>query len=382
MLDTHFTVIAQTISKTSVWELLVRNWALFSIVPTLSLLIAVPVVIIRKYLRLILNIFDDTPPPLSMHLRDYDHVEGEPVSFVALDGHRLCGLMIPRDPAKPALGIILFAHEFKSDAQSCARYCRPLIDAGYDVFSFDFRGHGQSLVENGYRPRQWPSDREVSDMLGAVAHVEDYLEKAGRPPNIGLFGISRGAGAAIIAAQSVSSVRAIVTDGAFSSDTTLEYLMKRWAKIFAKVRVVYENHPAAFWRFLRWLLFRECSRRFHCHYPSVRKALVKLRGVPILMIHGEKDSYIPVAQTQLLYDLAEEPKYIWIVPGAKHNQSVVTEPQAYAANTLQFFNRHLGGVEEESHHLRPLRRLTQPLTEPVRLREPPSARSATRGASQ
>lgn len=336
------------------WEFVAVNWALISIAVTLVVLVVVPIMVIRKYLRLIINIFDDTPPPLSMHLRDYGFVAGEAVDFRALDGHALRGVMIPGESINGRRGMIVFAHEYKSDAQSCVRYCKPLIDAGYDVFSFDFRGHGQSTGEDGYRPRQWPSDREVSDMLGAVAYVEEALEKCGRPVEIGLFGISRGAGAAILAAEAVPGIKAILTDSGFSSDTTLEYLMKRWAKIFAKVRVVYENHPPAFWRLLRWLLFRACSRRFHCSYPSVRKALTRLKGVPIFMIHGEKDSYIPVSQTHMLYAIAGRPKYIWTVPGAKHNQSVIAEPEQYAVKTLEFFNRHLAGLEPPTDHLRPM----------------------------
>ncbi|MFH0983203.1 MAG: alpha/beta fold hydrolase [Planctomycetota bacterium] len=362
-----------------VWDFVTRNWALISIVTTLVVLGVVPTMVIRKYLRLIFNIFDDTPPPLSMPLRDHALLDGEAVDFRALDGQRLHGLLIPGRPGGEApRGMIIFAHEYKSDARSCARYCRPLLDAGYDVFSFDFRGHGQSPDEENYRPRQWPSNREVDDMLGAIAYVEDYLENACRPPNIGLFGISRGAGAALVAATAVSSVKAVVTDGAFSSDTTLEYLMKRWAKIFAKVRVVYENHPPVFWRFLRWLLFRECGRRFHCSYPSVRKALARLRDVPILLIHGEKDSYIPVSQTQMLYDEAGEPKYIWIVPGAKHNQSVVVRPEEYAAKTLQFFHRYLAGIEADTDRLRALRRPAQPMTTPLDRTPSPTPPSTAR----
>ena len=59
-------------------------------------------------------------------------------------------------------------------------------------------------------------------------------------------------------------------DGAFSTDRTIEYFMKRWAYIFAKVKVVYENHHPAFWRFLRWLLFVVARREFRCTFPSVR----------------------------------------------------------------------------------------------------------------
>jgi len=179
-------------------------------------------------------------------------------------------------------------------------------------------------------------------MLGAIAYVEDWLEGHGRPVEIGLFGISRGAGAAILAARNNPAVKAITADSAFSSDTTLEHLMKRWAYIFAKVRFVYENHPPQFWRFLRWLLFRECRRKLNCTFPSVRKALRRMAGPkPILFIHGERDSYIPVEQSQLLYEQAPGPKSLWVVPQAKHNQSAVVRPEYYALRTVTFFDEHL-----------------------------------------
>src|SRR3972149_5628098 len=178
-------------------------------------------------------------------------------------------------------------------------------------------------------------------MLGAIAFISSYLEQEDRPCDIGVFGISRGGGAAILAAAAVESVRAIVTDGAFSSDTTLEYLMRRFATIFARIRVVAENHPPMFWRFLRWLLFRECARRFKCRFPSVRKAVVRMGPKPILLIHGEKDSYIPIAQSQALYDLATGPKSLWIAPRGSHNHSVVVAPKLYADRILRFFDEYL-----------------------------------------
>lgn len=304
-------------------------------------LLIYPAFILRRYVRIMINILDDVAPtPENGH--DSQRWNGEEVSFRAVDGHRLEGIILShRDDDDPPLGMVVFAHEFGTDRSCCLRYCRPLLDAGYDVFSFDFRGHGSSACQEGYRPRQWPSDRERDDMLGAIAFISSWLEQQDRPSDIGLFGLSRGGGAAILASAAVENVRAVVTDGAFSSDTTLEYLMRRFATIFARIRVVAENHPPVFWRFLRWLLFRECARRFNCRFPSVRKAVVRMGPKPILLIHGEKDSYIPIAQSQDLYDLAVGPKSLWIVPGAGHNKSVLVAPKIYAERVLCFFDEHL-----------------------------------------
>jgi pimeloyl-ACP methyl ester carboxylesterase len=210
----------------------------------------------------------------------------------------------------------------------------------------DFRGHGESSSEDGYAPRAWASDREVADMHGAIAFISDWLEQRGRPSDVGLLGISRGAAAGILASVHHPCVKAIVTDGLFSSDMALEALMKRWAYIFARVRLIYENHPPAFWRLLRRLLFQYCRRRLKCEFPSVRKSFRRMGPKAMFLIHGERDSYIPADQSRNLYALAPQPKYLWIVPGAKHNQAAVVEPTQYANRTVAFFDRHLAGVAE------------------------------------
>ncbi len=316
------------------------------ITAAVALLLVYPAMVLRKYVRILIHIMDDVAPVVENGNGEGPKLEGEKVSFRATDGHGLEGVILSGQTTGAKLGMVVFAHEFGSDRSSCQRYCRPLLEAGYDVFGFDFRGHGASPSEPGYRPRQWPSDREQADMLGAIAFIGCWLEQHDRSRDVGLFGISRGGGAAILASIGIPAVKAIVTDGAFSSDAAIEYLMRRFATIFAKIRVVAENHPPTFWRFLRWLLFRECRRKFHCTFPSVRKAVVKLKRKPMLLIHGEKDSYIPIAQSQALYEVARGPKYLWAVPNASHNQGIMVQPKEYARQVLRFFGEHLATAAE------------------------------------
>jgi len=322
-------------------------------VGTVLLLLAYPAIVVRKYVRILINLLDDhAPANVNGNGNGNGHGNGngdavfragEDVRFRAVDGHLLEGVVLGGAKYQPSKGMIIFAHEVGSDRRSGFRYCRPLLDAGFDVFLFDFRGHGMSAPEEGYRPRQWPSDREQADMLGAIAFAGSYLEQRGRPRDVGLFGISRGGGAAILASVGLDSVKAILVDGAFSSDCTLEYLMKRFAATFARIRIVARNHPPVVWRFFRWAAFRECQRRFRCRYPSVRKALARLGRKPILFVHGEKDSYIPISQSQSLYELSDGPKSLWIVPGAKHNQSILVAPDAYSRRAVLFFGKYLAG---------------------------------------
>lgn len=328
-----------------IYDFVARNWALAAIGSTIVILVVIPALIILKYVRISLNIMRTTKPPLARNPLDFEPVAGEPVSFPAFDGLRLAGMIVPGNPDRPRRGMIVFAHEFCSDMHSCARYCRALLAAGYDVFTFDFRGHGASAAEAGYTPRQWVTEREIYDMRGALAFARSWLEERGLPVEFGVVGVSRGACAAILAAEETPAVRAIVADGAFSTDTTIEYFMKRWAYIFARVRVVYENHPPAFWRFLRWSMMHFARREFGCRFPSVRKSIARMSPRAMLFIHGEKDSYLPVEQSRRLFALAGQPKFVWIAPGARHNQAAVLHAEQYARITVSFFDRHLARRE-------------------------------------
>jgi uncharacterized protein len=324
-------------------------WAAIAIGVTILSLIIFVILLMAKYVRISLNIFVDTPPPMSMNPMDFQRLIGEEVRFRSFDGTSLRGMFL-RSPGDDYRGTIVFCHEYGSDMYSCARYARPLLDAGFDIFTFDFRGHGESSNRGRYRPLQWPSDKELEDVLGAVAYVESILKVEGRPVEVGLFGISRGAGSGILAAGSTPSIKAIVCDGAFCTTQTLVALMKRWARIFATIKLVYENHTKSFWRTLVWLLIHCAQPKLGCRYLSVSKALRQMQARPIMFIHGQKDSYIRPEQAHYIYEQAAEPKYQWVVADAKHNQSVVIEPEAYAQRTVAFFRKYLAdeAIEEDA----------------------------------
>ena len=326
-----------------------RHWAALAIALTCLSLIVFLVLLMAKYVRICLNLFCDTPPPALPGPIDFRPIYGEPVRFRSFDGTSLRGMWISGSRPDGYKGAVLFCHEYGSDMYSCGRYARPLVEAGFDVFTFDFRGHGESSSSKRYRPLQWPSDKDMEDVLGACAHVESVLEAAGKPTAIGIFGISRGACAAILAATSNPNIKAIVCDGSFSAETTIVVFMKRWAHHFARVKLVYENHSETFWSVMAWIVMRLAEGRMGCRYPSVQKALKEMQPRPVFFIHGERDTYISVEQSRLLYDAAPSPKYLWVVEGAKHNQSAVVRSREYTARTIAFFRRYLTGerIDEE-----------------------------------
>jgi len=347
-------ILAEIMGATIESPWIVRHWAALVIVLTCLSLLVFTALVLAKYVRICLNIFVDTPPPLSMGPVDFKPLHGEMVRFRSFDGTSLRGMHLRPLNRTDYKGTVLFCHEYGSDMYSCARYARPLIEAGFDVFTFDYRGHGESSNRSRYKPLQWPSDKEQQDTLGALAYVEAALTAEGKSPDVGIFGISRGAGAALLAACSTPNVKAVLCDGVFSTDLTIIAFMKRWAHIFASVKLVYENHTEKFWGFLFWLLMRFAQPKLACRYPSVKKALTEMRDCPTMFVYGQKDSYIREDQTRMLFAQAPSPKYLWIVKGAKHNQAAVVEPKQYATRAIAFFRKHLAGEEiAESKILEP-----------------------------
>ncbi|NIA07238.1 MAG: alpha/beta fold hydrolase [Actinobacteria bacterium] len=327
---------AHLIATLGWWGFVQNHWLYIAIIAGLAL-IALCLITLWRSVRLGYNIMRDTLIPLSMVSNGSEELPGQELEFRSLDGTSLRGTLIRGKQDESGQCTVVFCHEFGANKNSCLRYCKGILEAGFDVFAFDFRNHGHSSHEPNYIPRQWPTDKEVSDVLGACAFIESLHSK---DHSIGLFGVSRGGGAAIMAAAQTGAVKAIITDGVFSTDWTVEDSVDRWAEIFAKLAVFYRRLPQ-FFRMYRWMVIGQAEVRLKCRFPSVRKLVNKMEPRPIFFIHGKKDGYIKPEQAMRIYEQAREPKFIWIVPKAKHNRSVEVTPQLYAQRTTAFFRKYL-----------------------------------------
>ena len=64
---------------------------------------------------------------------------------------------------------------------------------------------------------------------------------------------------------------------------------------------------------------------------------------PVLILSGTADRHTTEAQTRALFAAANEPKELWLVPGASHDDLFRFDETAYAAHVLGFLDRHLAG---------------------------------------
>ncbi|MGV7228676.1 MAG: alpha/beta hydrolase family protein, partial [Nitrospirales bacterium] len=70
--------------------------------------------------------------------------------------------------------------------------------------------------------------------------------------------------------------------------------------------------------------------------------VVRNLNTPLLLIHGDADSQIPIEHSQTIYANADHDKTsFWIVPGADHGFAHGLEGPRYEMRVRQFFEQHL-----------------------------------------
>jgi pimeloyl-ACP methyl ester carboxylesterase len=303
----------------------------------------------QRYLRIVVNLF------LGVVVRstpdEEQTFEGGEVTLRTPDGVELAATVarsdgrVPAERARPP--VVVFCHEFGADRRSAGLYASGFLQAGFAVLAFDFRGHGDSRNTGDYVPRQWATDRELTDLETAVAYVRSRDDLDGS--QVVLFGVSRGGVTATVFAAHDPSVRAVIVDGMFSTKRTLLEYMHRWVSIFADVRVVYSRLPEWVFRMYEKLTLLVSELRLGVHFLGLEEA-VRARRCPLLMIHGEADSYIDVDHARWLYEQAAPPKELWIVPEARHNQAVTVAGNLYQQRILEFLSPVLPASSPASVH--------------------------------
>lgn len=118
----------------------------------------------------------------------------------------LSGWWIPQENSKDK-NTIIWVHGLDGSKDTRMEFLYDLYRAGYNVFTFDLRGHGESdIVPMG------AGQHEQRDVQGAI----DLLIEDKKAKSIGLIGISLG-GAIVILSGDDPSVVAVIADSSFAS---------------------------------------------------------------------------------------------------------------------------------------------------------------------
>ncbi|MCP4505392.1 MAG: alpha/beta fold hydrolase [Fuerstiella sp.] len=254
----------------------------------------------------------------------------ERVSIPASDGQTLRGSL--HMPHETPLGVVIFCPEFKGTHWSALDYCQGLLDFGFAILAFDFRGQGDSDLIPGYEPLHWCTDFEVRDVQSVMQFVRSHSALSELP--IGLMGVSRGANAALAVAAADDSVECVVADGAFTTDTLMVLYAARWVR-----------YTTPWWFFLpEWHLHISCQLarfvsqfRRSVRHPKLERWLPDLRRRSVLLIAGERDSYVPPESSTRIQKRIGGNSKVMFVPGAKHNSARKANPQDYDKRVVDLF---------------------------------------------
>lgn len=261
--------------------------------------------------------------------------DSQTVTLRTADGRRVVGSYLTHT-GKNRRGVILFLHEFGANRWLASSYVGPLRSAGYDLFTIDFCGHGDSDPVPNYEPLHWPTEHEVADAQAAM----DYLRRRAETKDaVAVFGVSKGGGVALVAAAREPIVRAVVTDGAFPIFGMVVHFSMKWVEVYSQSRFIYAYLPRWYYAMIVWMALRRIARAHRVRYPSIEGSLRRFAGRPLLMIVGQRDSYVRKEVVDLLFGVAGKPKELWRVKKAKHNGCLEAAGEEYHRRVLEFLNQ-------------------------------------------
>ncbi len=244
------------------------------------------------------------------------------VTFGNSRDERLAGVLhLPRGEA--VLGVVL-CHGMESSKESLKhiRLGASLSRAGFAVLRFDFTGAGESTGDF----ESITCTRQVDDLEAA----HDLLKDRG-VSRVGVVGSSMGGTTALMYAGAAEGVAALVT----------------LAAPFDPRELIERDFPPkaiAFWRAQGFI--DSNGRRLNTDFLEeavtidVAQAVARIT-CPALVIHGDADETVPVAQARTLHAALPGEKELCILPGADHRFMRDEDRDAALSRTEDWIARHL-----------------------------------------
>ena len=242
------------------------------------------------------------------------------------DNLKLHGILFPKENSKK---IVICLHGYSSNAgiSDYTAISRFYLDKGFNILMIDARAHGASegkYIGFGCLDR--------NDLMNWIKYV---IELFGDDCEILLHGTSMG-GATVLMASGLdlpTNVKGIVSDCAFTSP----------AEVFSDVlKSMYHIPPFPIINIASKMTKRLAGYSLdQCNAAEE----VKKAKVPILLIHGDNDTFVPCSMSERIYENCVSPKAIFIVKGAGHAESYYKEQQEYEKKVDDFIKRYLSDKE-------------------------------------
>lgn len=246
----------------------------------------------------------------------------QPVYMESFDGTKLHAMWIPAENPK---GTVLLAHGYRSNKLLDFSLAFELYhNLGMNILVPDQRGNGKSggkYITFGAK--------ESGDMVSWIA----YHNKTFGEYELVLSGLSMGASTTLyLADQNLpKNVKGIIADCGFTSAKDIISVVFH--------RIVHLPAMPSIWVAD---LFARLFAGFSLYEKDTRKSL-KNSKLPVLMIHGKEDGYVPCEMTVEGYEACTGPKNLLLVDGADHGVSFVVAREKYLECIYSFLKENLSG---------------------------------------
>jgi uncharacterized protein len=246
---------------------------------------------------------------------------GFPAQVVSLagPGHAIAGWWLDQGGNSP---IVLLLHSIRADRSSMLSRAKLLLGHGFSILLIDLQGHGETpgaAITLG--------SRESADVRAAL----EWLKRTAPSRRIGVIGCSLG-GAAVLLGPQPSGFDAVV----------LEAVYPRVAGAIEN-RIRLRLGPLA--PMLAPLLLVQLQPRLHISPRDLEpiRSIARL-GSPVLVVAGSRDQHTTLVESEELFAAAVEPKRLWVVPNASHQDFLSVDPIGYDSEVVGFLLEHLRPV--------------------------------------
>ncbi len=240
------------------------------------------------------------------------------------DGLKLHAVWVPAENPK---GTILLAHGYRSSKIIDFSLAFGMYHAmGMNILLPDQRAHGKSegrFITFGVK--------ESRDMQTWVAYHNDTF---GKLPLV-LSGLSMGASTMLYLADAdlPENVKGIIADCGFTSPKEI-------------IKSVFHSiiHLPAETTLWATDLFARLFAGFSLTEKDTRKILQNSK-LPVLLVHGMDDGFVPCEMTRQAYAVCKEPKELLLVEGADHGVSFLVAKERYVQTVVAFLQKYVEGIQ-------------------------------------
>lgn len=245
----------------------------------------------------------------------------EEINLISKDDLKLYGRKIMKN--QPNHKWVITVHGYRTNGDFMNKYALRYYNRGYNVIIPDLRGHRKS--EGKFIGMGWLDKDDIKLWIKYIINID-------REAEIVLHGVSMGAATVMMLSGDnlPDNVKVIVEDCGYTSVFDI-------FRSESRARFKIAHYPM--------LILGSFLSKVFIGYSwfeaSAIKQLKKNENIPMLFIHGDKDTFVPFYMLDKLYDAAACEKKKLVIAGAKHAEADRTAGNYYWKCVFSFVNKYV-----------------------------------------